>query len=627
MTTLNIITRCTRTTKIKEIFRSFDKKSENFFIKWFVVFDMTSLDHIPTDILSFLGDKAEIKFYNSVPTDYGHDMINKIIDQITDGLVYVLDDDNIIHPDFFTLLDEWIENQFSFGGLIFSQKIGGIDFTGLDIREANDQNVKVGKIDMAQFCLKREFIGDERIPFGHYVGDGMFIESLYENNKDKFLIINEIGCYYNYFKQKEIKDYFLPKVLVIGDVDQQDIKSFKYANYEDDRLKLVFRKNDENLSKILSEFEPNGIITVGDSWQKFKELSSANLHFRRRWIHLEKIDDNTGEIIFNCLNKSMFEQFYEVDPLVSVFTPVYNTGDVLYRTYESLKKQTYNNWEWVIVNDSSDEGKTLKIAEKISASDPRVKVYDFKRKSGGTVGESKYRAACLCSGRFLIEFDHDDILLPEAINYTVQAFLKYPDAKFVYSDCAEIDQNHNSLTYGDDFAFGYGSYRDEEFDGRVYKAVNTQNINPKTIRHIVGVPNHLRAWERFFYHSIGGHNRNLTIADDYELLVRTFLHTKFVRIPKMLYLQFFHSSNTQNDSRADIQRRVRVISSHYNEQIRNRFEELGVKDWAYEGNPKWPTNTPSRFGSDEGKVNYIFGVDEQVSDYNYSSINNFSILN
>jgi hypothetical protein len=95
----------------------------------------------------------------------------------------------------------------------------------------------------------------------------------------------------------------------------------------------------------------------------------------------------------------------------------------------------------------------------------------------------------------------------------------------------------------------------------------------------------------------------------------------------MLYLQFFHSSNTQNDSRADIQRRVRVISSHYNEQIRNRFEELGVKDWAYEGNPKWPTNTPSRFGSDEGKVNYIFGEDEQVSDYNYSSINNFSILN
>jgi glycosyltransferase involved in cell wall biosynthesis len=304
-----------------------------------------------------------------------------------------------------------------------------------------------------------------------------------------------------------------------------------------------------------------------------------------------------------------------------LFTPIYNTGTKLWKTYESIKHQTYQNWEWVVVNDSNDNGVTLKIAEEIADLDSRVKVYDFHKKTGGIVGESKYRAASLCNGIYLMEMDHDDYLTPDAVDLMVEAFQKYPDCKFVYSDFAEIDENHNSLTYGDSFSFNYGSYRDEEYNGRVYKTVNTSGINPKTIRHIVGVPNHFRAWERFFYHSIGGHNRRLSIADDYELIVRTFLHTKMVRIPKLLYLQFYHNSNTQNATRKDIQRRVRTISNFYNERIKNRFEELGVRDWAYEFNPQSPLNAPSLFGNDECAVNYVMNLKTQEFNYDWSVLN------
>jgi glycosyltransferase involved in cell wall biosynthesis len=626
MEMLNIITRCTRTTKIREIFESINQNKNNFSVSWYVLFDLTSLMEIPSDILIFLQDKAKIRFYQSESADFGHQMINKTLDEIQEGLVYVLDDDNIIHPNFFHILDQWMQNIDSYDGLIFSQKVGGIDFTGLDIRESSIENVKVGKIDMAQFCLKRKLIGDTRIPKDRYVGDGLFIETIFENNTERFLFTSEIGCYYNYFKQVEIKDYFLPKVLVVGDEMKTQLKSKKYASYEDDRLKVEHIETDEKIDLILSSFKPDTIVTLGADWGMNKNISKLGLDFRKKWIHSEQMSTHIGESSYNCAMKSILEPFYENNPLISVFTPVYNTKDVLYRTYNSLKSQTYANWEWVIVNDSTDEGRTLKIAIDISKNDPRVRVYDFREKSGGIVGESKYRAASLCSGQYLLELDHDDILLPEALGLTVEAFQRYPDAKFVYSDCAEIDENHNSLTYGEYFAFGYGSYRDEVFNGKVYKAVNTQNINPKTIRHIVGVPNHIRAWDRFFYHSIGGHNRHLSIADDYELIVRSFLETKFVRIPKMLYLQFFHSSNTQNDSRADIQRRVRTISSYYNEKIKARFEELGVVDWAYEGNPTWPTNSPSRFGEEENAVNYIMELETDDSNYDTNKLG-FSILN
>jgi glycosyltransferase involved in cell wall biosynthesis len=275
----------------------------------------------------------------------------------------------------------------------------------------------------------------------------------------------------------------------------------------------------------------------------------------------------------------------------------------LRRTYQSIASQTHSNWEWVIVNDSTDEV-TLPIAEEIASKDPRVKLYDFKKKTKGIIGEAKYRGFALSRGKYLFELDHDDIIHPNALEMMLRAFREYPDAGFVYSDCAEISEDYQSLTYGPGFSFGYGSYREETHFGITFQVANTANINPMTIRHIVGVPNHFRAWEREVYFKVGGHNRRLSIADDYELLVRTFLETRFVKIPYCCYFQFYHGNNSQDASRADIQRRVRTISNYYNHRIKERFEELGKEDWAH---PVF-RNVQPRFGEDEGFVNYIMNV-------------------
>jgi len=140
------------------------------------------------------------------------------------------------------------------------------------------------------------------------------------------------------------------------------------------------------------------------------------------------------------------------------------------------------------------------------------------------------------------------------------------------------------------------------------------NINPITIRHIVGVPNHVRAWRRSTYFEIGGHNRNLAIADDYELVVRTFLKTITCKIPKLGYIQFLYNNangqNTHDLARADIQRRVRTIGYYYNEQIRDRFTQLGLKDWAYEENPEAPLNSKPRYGEAEMAANITYNENE-----------------
>ena len=607
----NIITRCSRTKNLLKVKDSIFNQSSN--VIWFIYFDTFILKDIDAELLSELqSDKIKLFFKKSIPGDYGHQFINDAINNISNGWVYILDDDNILHEDFFSNLTTKIKENSNKKAFIFDQKVGGKDFSGVDIRVANPENVKVGHIDMAQFLLKRDLIGEMRLKLGEYKADGYFIEDVYKSNPEDFFFFNQVICYYNYLTGSKMPPS-LPKVLLLG--ENHELKSKKLVDYEDDRLNVKF-VDDTDINKSLSSFNPDSIVSIGESFENFPNLSNQSLDVRRRWIHTESYNSDLGNYAYLASMNYILSPNDSENPLISFFTPIYNTGQKLIRTYQSLRDQTYTNWEWVVVNDSTDEGKTLKIIEELAKNDSRIKLYDFRQKSGGVIGESKYRAASLCSGKWIMELDHDDVLTDRAGELMVKAFKLYPDCKFVFSDCAEIDENHNSLTYGDGFAFGYGKYRKEFYNNREYQVAICQNINPLTIRHIVGVPNHFRAWEREFYHSIGGHNRRLTIADDYELIIRSFLKTRFVGIRKLLYLQFFHNSdnlnNTQNSSRADIQRRVRTISNFYNIKIKERFEELGIEDWAFKENPNNPLLSKPRIGDSEGVVNYIWVPDSVV---------------
>ena len=604
MLRLNIITRCTRPHFLQKVKESIFTTGL-FDIKWWVIFDTRIVKDIDADFLSELQlSGGEALYFKGVNVDHGHTLLSKTLDKIEDGYVYFLDDDNILHENFYTKLYSEIQNNPDKLGFIFSQKVSGKDFTGLDVRDAKPENCRVQHIDMAQFLLHRKLIGDNRFKADDYKADGYFIENIYNMNKDKFHFISDILCYYNYLKNTP---NFTPKVLFIGE-QEPVLKSWKAADYESDDLRVLYKKNDSDLSETLKNWNPDCILTNSESWSDFKNLSSQPIDVRSRWIHLPNIDGSSGENAYQCsmsyiLNYSQLE-------LVSYFTPIYNLGEKLKQTYASLQNQTNNNWEWVLVNDSTDGGLTLKVAEELAKNDNRIKLYDFREKSGGIVGESKYRAATLTRGQIIAELDHDDYLMPSCTQTLLDAYKKYPECGFYYTDCVELDNNWNSLTYGDGFGFGYGSYRDEIVFGKPMKVCQSFNINPKTIRHIVGVPNHIRAWKRESYFATGGHNRRLSIADDYELLIRTFLTTKMLRIKKLEYLQFIHNDggNTHNISRADIQRRVRTIASHYNQKIKNRFEELGLIDWAYEGNPHNPTWTPSQFGESEMSVNLVWEI-------------------
>ena len=65
------------------------------------------------------------------------------------------------------------------------------------------------------------------------------------------------------------------------------------------------------------------------------------------------------------------------EPLVSIVTPVYNGEKFLADCIESILAQSYENWEYIIVNNCSTD-RSLAIAEKYAEKDARIKIFSNK---------------------------------------------------------------------------------------------------------------------------------------------------------------------------------------------------------------------------------------------------------
>ncbi len=612
---INIITRCTRPDNLLEIRKSIYKNINNPLLtyNWIICFDSRILKDIDVELLAELQSsniKIDFKFLQG---DYwGLSQLNSILVNLL-GWVYHLDDDNILHEHFskeiIKLLIQPAIRKEELNVIIFSQKVSYKDFSNLDIRIAHPENVKVSKIDLAQWLIHSDVHKQGYLYGSGYIADGEFIEKLYNEKPNYFEFIDNVLCYYNFLEKHRTAN--VPKVLYIGK-GNPEIKTTIFQDWETSELNIKYIENDENILDIIQDFEPDAILTYGGNWEKNKNLSKLSPFFRKKWVHIKSNSiNNLGDISYHCAMDNILKQASnKEEDLISFITPVYNTGEKIIKTYESLLEQTYNNWEWVLVNDSTDGGKTLKIIERLAKKDPRVVIYDFRKKSGGNIGEAKYRGFMMARGYLLAELDHDDWLVPDCAEYLYKASKKHKNCGFFYNDTAEVNEEFEALKYPDGFAFGYGKYEEVLYKETKILKIAQQNINPKTIRHIVGIPNHIRAWRRDIYMKIGGHARGLAIADDYELIVRTFLETEFCKIPKLGYIQFIYNNNTGRNThdlaRSDIQRRVRTISEFYNIQIKERFEELNLKDWAYEYDSNNPLDAPSLFGEEEQVANIIY---------------------
>ena len=116
--------------------------------------------------------------------------------------------------------------------------------------------------------------------------------------------------------------------------------------------------------------------------------------------------------------------------LVSVIIPCFNYAHLIGDTINSIKKQTHENWECIIIDDGSTDH-TKDIIQELANDDARIK-YVYQKNSGPTVARNL--GISLSKGNFIQFLDSDDLLEPLKLERQLSIFSDKPYADIVYGN-------------------------------------------------------------------------------------------------------------------------------------------------------------------------------------------------
>ena len=251
---------------------------------------------------------------------------------------------------------------------------------------------------------------------------------------------------------------------------------------------------------------------------------------------------------------------------VSVITPTHRPT-YINELYESICTQTYKDWEWILYLNGSVRKDSLSSEIR---NDKRVKIStDIPCDKSSNVGYIKNMAFHLGTGDILLEADHDDILLPTCLEEVVKAYKENPDVGFVWSD---------NMYMKDDFvpfrADNGWTYDEIEYKGKTYKTMNGFEADAGSLSLIYFAPDHVRTWTKDVYVDVGGHDVNRSILDDQDLMIRTYMITKFYHIPKCLYGYRVHGDNTWIERNQQIQDGTYQLRDQWQQRLAERDADL-----------------------------------------------------
>ena len=175
---ITIITPSYRTTNIHKLYKSIDF---DYIDEWIIVYDGNKITKNP----NLFENNKNIKEYlykgNGIS---GNPQRNFALNMIKnkDTYIYYLDDDNIIHPDLYRLLNIIHDEMF---------------YTFNQYYKLKGNNPTVYNIDTAMFLIHYNLCKDIKWIPDKYEADGYYIQECYNKNKDKHIFVNNDLCYYN----------------------------------------------------------------------------------------------------------------------------------------------------------------------------------------------------------------------------------------------------------------------------------------------------------------------------------------------------------------------------------------------------------------------------------------------
>lgn len=131
----------------------------------------------------------------------------------------------------------------------------------------------------------------------------------------------------------------------------------------------------------------------------------------------------------------------DMEPLVSIITPVYNAEEFLEETILSVLDQTYENWELILIDDCSKHD-SYKIIDKYLRKDKRIKYLKNKKNSGPAI--TRNNGINISKGKYIAFLDSDDLWYKDKLKNQIN-FMEKNNKNICHGNYEMISKNSSVL--------------------------------------------------------------------------------------------------------------------------------------------------------------------------------------
>lgn len=193
-------------------------------------------------------------------------------------------------------------------------------------------------------------------------------------------------------------------------------------------------------------------------------------------------------------------------PLISVIIPVYNGEKTIRETIESVLKQSFQDFELIVINDGSQDS-TLEIISSIQ--DFRLKIFSYPNAG---LSASRNRGIFQATSEYISFLDADDLWTPDKLEAQLQALQENPKAAVAYSWTDYIDESSQLLKRG-----GYMTVNGDVYAKLLLIDFIANGSNPLIRRQALI--------------EVGSFDESLTAAEDWDMWLRLAARYHFVAVP------------------------------------------------------------------------------------------------
>lgn len=213
-------------------------------------------------------------------------------------------------------------------------------------------------------------------------------------------------------------------------------------------------------------------------------------------------------------------------PKISIVTPSYNHARFLPDRVNSILGQTFQDFEWIIIDDCSTDG-SQDVLRELVGDDPRVTLLFHSQNQG--MPATTREAIALSSGKYIYRAESDDVCDVRFLERMVQVLDAHPQVGFAYCRALHMDENGNL----------WGGLRQDKQD---WVRKGTDVFRSLVMGNFIPGPNIV--FRREAHDRVGGFGTGpFTVSCDYHFCLRMCLYYGVAYVSEPLGYHRTHSSN------------------------------------------------------------------------------------